>query len=719
MKKILSIILTMSLILSLGIPVYATEIKDMKMEEMTYLAKQRLDITESKDFRSTTSNIEDGMIKKNEYNLRWEFDDYQLSTVIREDGFISEYYKSQIEYEKERKLLFTVTKDEAKAKADAFILQLNPDISNEYKFQEIRRETYSFYYANLTSRLSGDNYVASYVREVNGLSFKPDIMTVYVSGHTGEIVSYNGTYHANIDFPEFSKEIDLAKAKNLFKENLELEYTYRIKDEYKENENGEWINEPYTILVYTDKTQNHDMDANTGKIYNADEHYIVYQKYANSFGAVEESLAAGSSDSMNAVVDKYALTEQELNEIKDTKDVLAPEKVLSIIKETNYFNLSDSTIVESYRLFKNDDGTKTYNLYFKDNLSGSEISVTADANTGKIISYRESNNRHYYYDNNTKYEKLQYAKKFVQEYFENASHLNYDIEDLGTSFRFERIENGIVCPDNYVYVKIDKETNKVVSYNYTWTDVEFIDPSTSISEDEAKNLFIDAFDYKLYYYVDTNLSKTETNNRLASLIYTYENPKGSIINAQTKEFLSYSLYDYDKYNEPEKIKVAKDYTDISGHWAENIIKLMQNNEIGVAKTEFKPNEALTYDILFELLGTNMSEEYFDEFKAEFMSLDDATFDFINEGTKLTNTLTREEFISIMIKIGTYQYDKIINKSDFFKTNYLDENLITKNKIGYITIARMLEYLSGDYFRPLDKITRAEAITYLYNIYTKF
>lgn len=722
MKKILSIILALTIVLSLGVPVFATEIQDTKMEEMTYLVKQRLDITESENFKGTTSNIEDGMIKKNEYNLRWEFKDYEISTTVREDSFISEYYKNKFEYTEERKLLFTVTKDEAKTKADSFIAQLNPEISKEYKFLEVKRETYSFYYANLTSRLSGDNYIVSYVRNINNIPFKPDIMTVYVSGHTGEVVSYNGSYHANINFPALTNEINLEKAKDLFKENLDLEYTYRIKHEYKEDENGEFIDKPYTVLIYTDKTEHNHMDANTGKIYTADEHYMTYHKYADTFGAVQENMAVGgTSDSLNsAMKDRYQLTEKELNEIKDTKDVLAPEKILEIIKNTGYFYIDETTYVDTYRLFKDEENqTKTYSLYLKNITGTSEISLSVDANTGKVDYFRENNYRQYSYDSNTNYDKLKYAITFVKGYFDHADHISFDVEDKGLTFRFNRIENGIICPDNYVSVSIDKETNKVTMYDYVWTDVEFINPSSSISEDEAKNIFIDTFEYKLYYYVDTNLSATETNNRNASIVYTYENLKSDILDAQSKEFLSYSLYKYDRHKNLEKIKVAKEYIDIKGHWAESIISLMQNNEIGVMSNEFKPDDALTYEILFEILGVEISEEDFNEFKTEFINMEDTTFAFINENTTLTDTITREEFVAIMIRIGEYQYDKIINKTDFFKTNYLDESLITKNKIGYISIARMLEYLSGNYFRPLDKITRAEAITYLYNIYTKF
>jgi hypothetical protein len=71
----------------------------------------------------------------------------------------------------------------------------------------------------------------------------------------------------------------------------------------------------------------------------------------------------------------------------------------------------------------------------------------------------------------------------------------------------------------------------------------------------------------------------------------------------------------------------------------------------------------------------------------------------------------------MVAIGNYNYDKIIDNSAFFNTGYVDADKISTDKVGYIAIAKMLKYLSGNTFRPLDKITRAEAITYLYNIYT--
>ena len=113
----------------------------------------------------------------------------------------------------------------------------------------------------MTSRLSGDTYVATYARTVNNIPFKSDIMTVHISGYTNEVESYSGSYHKNINFPAPDGKIALNEAKEIFKDNLKLEYTYEIKHVYEEDENGEYVDKPYTVLVYTDKTTDTNIDA--------------------------------------------------------------------------------------------------------------------------------------------------------------------------------------------------------------------------------------------------------------------------------------------------------------------------------------------------------------------------------------------------------------------------------------------------------------------------
>lgn len=718
MKKILSVILVTFMILSMNVQVFAVEPTDTNMEEMVVTVKERLDITDSNKFRSSTSNMEDGMVHKNLYNLSWEFDDKNTYVEIREDGFISEYSSyNTTTTEEERKLLFTVTKAEAKATADSFIKQLNPDIADQYVFQNIERASYRFYFADMTSRLSGDTYVATYARTVNNIPFKADIMTVHISGYTNEVKNYSGSYHANINFPDPAEKISLEEAKSIFKDNLTLEYTYEIKHVYEEDENGEYVDKPYTVLVYTDETEDTNIDALTRGVYSADERYYSYSKYNNNFGAVTED-AMNATGSVEGSSSKYDLTEEEQTEIADTKDVLQPEQVLEKIKNTNYFSIPTEAKIKSYRLFKNKDNSKEYSLVLETYKDSNTISITADANTAEVKYYSDGT-RHHYTNNNTTVGKVEIANKFVKNYFKHSDSIVLDEKynkNTGVDFRYIRKENNIPCPDNYVSIEVDKNTDKISYYNYYWTDVEFIDPALSISLNEAQDIYIDNFEYKLYYYVDNKLSETIGTNRNATLTYTYTNPKSNILNAQTKEFLSYSLEKYNRYSEPEKIKVPENYTDISGHWAENIIKIMQNNNIGYESENFKPNDVLTFESLFELMGAKVTEEQFTEFINEFKDLEEP-FTFISEETKLTDTISRENFVTLMIKIGTYNYEKIINKTDFFKTNYLDEANITTAKIGYISIARMLGYLSGDTFRPQDNITRAEALAYLYKVYT--
>lgn len=718
MKKIISIIMALSLFFSMGTSVFANPIEntDTTMEDMVVLVKNRLEFQESKTFKSTVSDVEDGSMNKNVYILNWEFEDNEISVNIRDDGFITEYSNNPKEYNERKSLLFSVTKEEAKQTANAFIKKINPDVYQEYEFVDIERMTYSLYYANINSRLGGENYVVSYIRKVNGIPFKPDIMTVYVSGYDNYVTSYNGRYHENIVFDTIENHTQLEQVKSLYKQDLDLEYIYEIKNEYIENEDGEWVNNPSTVLVYRDKTTEKYIDATTGKLYIPVEKYFNNRNYGyvmDSYnGAVEESISAAGSSA-----NKFTLTEEEKNEILDTKDVIQPEEIINIVKNTNKFNISESYIIGNYRLFKNKDNSKEYSITLVSIYNKNDtISMRVDANTGKVSYFRNNSSRYYTYHDDALTGYLQYAKDLVK-YSENNTNVSLNVEDKGLSFRFTRIENNILCPDNYISITVDKETKLINHYEESWTDVEFVKPDGAFTLDQAKDVFINNFEYSLFYYLDDEIGyKLGDGKSRGILAWSNENNQSTTINAHNGEFLNYSLKPLTLLVKNEEIKVADYYTDINNHWAKDIIKTMQNNDIGVSSNEFKPDEQITYKDLFELLGTALTEETFEDFKSFIIERELVGLNFITENTLETDKLTREQFCALMVCLGNYNFDRIIDKSDFFKTDFTDNALISSDKIGYVAIARMLNYISSGTFRPLDNITRAEAITYLYNIY---
>ena len=724
MKKIISLVLS-SLMLFSTVPVYAVEpisvSNNQKMEEMTLVVKNRLGFQDSEEFRSSVSTTEDGMINLETYNLNWEFKDSSITVDITENGFISNYRIWDNTPQEERKsVLFTVTKEQAKETANTFINQINPDVAKEYKLDKVKRDTYYFNLGNLTSRLRGDSYIVTYVRTINGSPFISDIMNVRVSGFENKVTSYNGYYHGNIIFDNKDGIKTLEEAKEIFKSNLDLEYSYMIQHNYSEDEDGKYTDKPIGVLVYRDKTASKYLEATTGKLYKEDSRYIAYDYESSDkyFGAVENATMA---DSITGSSEGAYLTEEEKAEILDTKDVLEIENLFKEIKDLGYFDISADATIYSYRLVKDqEENTKTFYINFSETYEKhSDGSIQVNAKTGKVESFQNYRNNHNSYNYKDLARRSQYAIDFVENYTLKGKEVSLNVADRGIDFTFYREINYIKCYDNYITVNLNPDNNRVNYFRTYWTeDVEFVSPDGVISFDVAKQHFISNFNYKLFYYVDDNLLiEGDYTNRRGVLAYAYENDFTKKINAHTKEFLDYSnqIYDAKRY-EAENFEIAENYTNISGHWAENIILSLQNNNIGFKNADFNPNDAITMSEIFELLGTVITDEDYTDFKEYIKMRELQGISFVEE-KEINSTLSREEFVALIISISEYGYDKILDKNDFFKTNFVDENLISADKIGYISVAKMLGYLSGETFRPKDFITKAEVCAYLYKVFT--
>lgn len=710
MKKIISTLLICGLLSTSCVNVFAADFQTSnQIEQSTVIAKQRLDIKESNNFKSSVYSEEDGLINKDIYRLNWELEDCYINVNIGEDNVIREYNKNSKENENPHSTLFTVYKTEAVNTAKDFIKKINPDIYSEYEFKDIERARYIFGFRDIMSDLGGDEYIATFERKVNGITYKDDTMKVYISGFTGEVTRYDCSYHKNISFDSFENKITLEETKRKFKDNLNIELNYKIKNNYEKQEDGTYKNVPTTMIVYSDNTKKQYLNANTNTLYTSNPRYIGYEYY--DYALDTNSSAVGQKE--NSMADNYSLTDTERKEISDTKDVKSVEEIFQIVKDTKYFAISDTAKVKDFHLYK-ENNKKTYEINIEDDDKNNSF-ISVDANSGIVNSFNLYNRN---YSDKNKTSKLSVAKDFVNNYLKLSDETIVPQDNETNDFVFYRKVNNIPCYDNRVYISIDEKTGLIDSYNKNWTEnIEFVSTNGIISKDEAKEIFINNFDYELFYYVDTDINETSIENyRQAILAYNYENNKTSYLDAKTKEFLDYGLNKYAPNRFKTTFKVASKYTDISGHWAENIIKIMQNNNIGTISEEFKPDANITYKDLFELFGLELTEKDFLDFKDYVLERNLKGLTFVKDIT-LDTTITREEFCALMVVVGNYNYDKIIDKSDFYKLDYSDKDLISENKKGYIAIAKMLNYLSGNTFRPQDKITRAEAITFLYNIYS--
>jgi len=189
----------------------------------------------------------------------------------------------------------------------------------------------------------------------------------------------------------------------------------------------------------------------------------------------------------------------------ESKAVVDREKAVSLAR--SYLSLTSEFELNSVNFYEDFSG-KRWSLEFhkkSENGYSDGVVVSLDADTGRLIGFEK-------YDGDPaqqttyppKYDfeaAKKVAERFVREV--NAAEFdqlryNPDVEAAFRTplqgpvvypFRYDRVVNGIIYPENYVFVRVDGSGN-VVSYQFVWDDkVEFAPATGLIDEDRAKALF--------------------------------------------------------------------------------------------------------------------------------------------------------------------------------------------------------------------------------------
>ena len=159
--------------------------------------------------------------------------------------------------------------------------------------------------------------------------------------------------------------------------------------------------------------------------------------------------------------------------------------------------------------------------------------------------------------------------------------------------------------------------------------------------------------------------------------------------------------------------------DLHGHWAESIVRTLAENGIIISYEEtFRPDEAITQKEIAILIdcfqggvrpypiAENEYARYIDR--------------LVNRGVIRANErnpekkITREETVSYLVRL--FGFGEAAELQGIFKTGFSDEAAISKDKIGYVAIAKALKLVSGNggKFNPKRNVTRAELAAMLYN-----
>ncbi|HHV12291.1 MAG TPA: hypothetical protein GXX75_18595 [Clostridiales bacterium] len=663
-----------------------------------------------------------GVYSSASWSLSWSNpkDNSYLQVNCDADYHITSFY--QYDNSKENAGVAKYLRSELKDKADAFIKKIAPETNGKLEYLN---SNYDGIY--------GGNYIYNYQRVGNNVDFPDNGVTVYVSSVTGEPTSANINWLYDASVPAATAKITKEEAARLIKENMEMKLVYRSN--YFRTFKQDGTSEVKAFLVYEPSENYISVDANTGKIYLTKSEWITQ----NDAVATKESANFAGAADMGAGSTEQALTEAEIKQISELKNIISKSKAISIITENDSLYLEDSLKSITASLNKQ-WGTKGENSYVW-NISLSDPEPTTkskgdgsyrayayasvDAVSGQILSFYSSM-KGYYNDATQSWKNVtvKYDKKksqaILEKFLAQQASVRFKNSVLSTvndelvvgyqkdntpiyggySYQYNRTNENVEYPNNYLYGSVDGVTGKIYSYGANWDDnVVFESAKGVITPAQAMDYYLGNEDYGLKYEIySTNKDSSGKQGSAAysigygvRLVY-----RPDLSPAYISPFTGGQL-DYN--GKPYTGAQAYTYSDITDSAENRNILLLADMNIGFEGGKFNPDQTITVaeiNKLFSDMGYG----------------DEKLIESSGEGKQL---ITKEELANLFIvKLGLEKMSKL---QGIYKTGYLDDNSITSKYYGAVALAKgygLMDAEADGNFNPKANLTRIQAVDFLMN-----
>lgn len=736
MKKLLSMLLALTLLCALAMPA-AAEDTSARLEKVTQAVKTRLDLdTEAyEDFQGECYDEELAAI----WYLRWQNgpNDSTLSIEALEDGTIISYRVNTDDavpvYWRGDLPKFPEKQDASadREAAEAFlkkVLAVNETASLKNRENMDRLNSTSSYF-------NGEILL-------NGVSSP---MTCNLTIENGQVVRFSRGVQANTFLgavPDPKAAADQAKASAELREKLALRLAYVGAD-------GE---ENQAVLRYLPETDLHTfyVDAHSGEVLDITE----LEKGMRYNGLTKNSMAedAAAAPMATASGGDRGMSAAEQAGVEKLAGVLPTEKLDASLRAVAAYGLNGYTLAStSYTLetdytatpiAKDADGeeerTPVCRLRYvlaeekSDKVEPSEDAVksrtfTVDARTGEVRQMYSSTpwGRDAVL---TEAQAREKAEAFVKEFAPGRTVTLKKSENDGESkapyysFSFSREVNGYPFENNYYNIAIDNQDGYIYALNYTWNeDMTFESPEGVITPAAARNAWADTYEVKLAY-------------RLVPQALDGKDPVQALLIAQgVKSFyglrLTYALSREDycqgisaKTGEPvypEKSTVNEEisYTDVKGHSAQADIEKLARYGIGYASSEFRPGKGMTQWEFVCLLASTEGQRL-DPAAASKSERDSAYGTAYSLGA-LTRAersdespLTRGALVKMLLNAAGY--GPAARLSGIYTCSYSDKASIPAGDLGYAAIAQALG-MAKDTYGATRNASRADAASMLCRI----
>ncbi|MDD3168730.1 MAG: S-layer homology domain-containing protein [Eubacteriales bacterium] len=682
MKKIISILVAISLVLTSAIPAFAEETDSKDLEKAITQVKNVVTIpADYNNFQYNSSQYEENGKQASVWYLNWNKEDYSagISASVENGGYLISY---NIYSDQQKEGLGKVTRDAGMKTASAFLAKARPDLAADLKLMEDTNDanTDRHYYRYKLYK----NEVMVYFTEVQ----------VEIDKFTGQVIGFS-CQGAGEDFSKLPPKegvIGLEAAQKAYMEKIKVMLSYYSHFDY--NKKILTIFPGYSGT----NTEGNVIDAKTG------EAVPLYNDYIN-YG--DKGGMGGMAKSMDSAAAENALTKEELAAVESVAGLISKEKAESILRNTAP-GITSSMKTLSASLSKNYIEPDKY--LWEVGFDGAYGVV--NAKTGEVTSF------YIYSDDSSKgragiseakakekaeaFMKKAASEKFAQSrYYQNPINRLYrgisDENLIEYSFNYYRQVNGIDFIGNGFTVIVNKASGMITHYDCSWYDgVTFPSVEDVISEEKAFDAVNTSGKLDLMY-------KKVKDGEIA-LVYDFTYSVGNFL----IDPVNGSRLGWD--GKPYKDASLPEYTDVKGHWAEATIKKLLENGYYLEGEKFNPNQKINQMSFLRYLYSPIQIYYDDEQFYKMMVNDKIIRD--NEEAPAA-LLSRQDAAKFAVRF--LGQGKAAEHPEIFINPFKDR--VTDSYKGYAAICYGLKVMQGDKkgrFNGMSQVTNAEAAMIIYN-----
>ncbi len=647
---------------------FAADTEEMK--KVLETVKSRIGSTDDYDkFESETYTDSKNQIT--EYGFLWSDSsvDSCLEVKATPDGIITSFRRNEQGILNAVPVSERVSKSQLRVAAENFVKQLNPDIAQELVVEEM-------YFTSNSACADITEYKNGYPIDGNKGFIEIDLM--------GEKLSKFRILQKNGKKFETGNIISKDDAVKKFKENIGAELYYYM--DYNKSEETKVFVPKYCI-------------ANNSKYISAlNGEAIRVDIFFNTDLIKNESL----SEIMKDTAYNYDFADIEYEELESIGGFLSPEKAFEFVKNLKCIDIPDVKFEDIKVGFDNGGfwGVPKYifNYYRREGDFVEYFLFEVNARNGEILTAIS-----YSYDkDDDNYSVFEFSKDETKKIIENAfkelapeKYTEYASisDDMGGGGIYRRYVNDVAVNDDYASFVINPRTKKIMSFNMNYSDGEFSSVSGVISKSEAEDIFIDKFGYEAKYVFDC----TDDEYKLC---YTFSDEPIKMDPFTGKSF---------EFESP----TIEEYSDVSGHYAEDIANQLAEINIGFAGGELRPDEPIKQKEFAYLIYKAVQQNGIKAVVSDNLDGDELYeyIDFIApEEVNPDAAVTRRDAAKFTVRAMGY-ID--VAKLDIFKPMFND---MTED-VGYASILAGLKILNGDgngNFNPEGVLTRAQALIIVYN-----